>query len=80
MVPDGLVHYLSSMSFGWILANQDGHWLAATSGLNMGQGSSMSAKEDGMLSNVLFSSIITDEYPSKHCTIKYISDNSKFPP
>ena len=38
------------MSFGWILVNPKGKWLAAASGHSMGQGSSLRAEGDGMLS------------------------------
>ena len=75
MVSDGSVRYISSMSFGWILATPDGIWLAAANGPSMGRGSSLCAEGDGMLSGSLFLSLIADEYPSKQCTIKYISDN-----
>ena len=75
MVSDGSVRYISSMSFGWILATPDGIWLAAANGPSMGRGSSLRAEGDGMLSGSLFLSLIADEYPSKQCTIKYISDN-----
>ena len=49
--------------------------MTAVSGPSMGWGSSFYAEGDDMLSGVLFLSIIADKYPSKHCTIKYISDN-----
>ena len=78
MVSDGSMCYISSMSFGWILATLDGIWLAAANGPSMGQGSSLRAEGDGMLSDSLFLSLIADEYPSKQCTIKYISDNFGF--
>lgn len=75
MVSDGSVRYLLSMSFGWILVNPVGHWLAAASGPSMGCRSSLRAEGDGMLSGALFLNIIADIYPSEVCTIKYVLDN-----
>lgn len=75
IVSDGSVRYLSSMSFGWILANPMGHWLSAASGPSMGRGSSLQAEGDGMLSGAIFLSIVAAEYPSEVCSINYVSDN-----
>ena len=75
IVFDGSVRYISSILFGWILANPDGRWLEAAISPSMGQGSYLHAEGDGMLSGVLFLFIIADGYPSEQCTITYISNN-----
>ena len=54
MVSDGLIHYISIMSFSWILANPKGQWLAAVSGPSMGWGSSLHDEGDVILSGALF--------------------------
>ena len=72
---DGSVHYISIISFGWILANPEDYLLAAGSGPIMDWVSSLRVEGEGILSGVFFFSIIAHKYPSTHCTIKYISDN-----
>ena len=74
MVSDGSVHYILSMSFGWILATLEGDWLAAANGPSMGRGSSLHAEGDGMLSGLLFLLIVADKNPSEQCKVKYILD------
>ena len=53
MVSDGLVCYIFSMSFGWILENPKGDCLVAKSGISMGWGSSLHTEGYGMLSGAL---------------------------
>lgn len=65
MVSSRLVQFISTISFGLILASPKIKWLAATSGPSMGQGSSLDAECDGMFSGALFYSAIADEYPSE---------------
>ena len=54
MVSDGLVQFISSMSFGWILPHLKGQWLAAASGPSMVKGNFLCEEGDGMLSGALF--------------------------
>ena len=61
LVTDGSLKYIHMMSFGWVLAMPSGDWLAASKGPGSGDGSSLRAEAEGMLSGALCCGIIAQE-------------------
>ena len=77
LVTDGSKKYIHMMSFGWVLATSSGTWLAASKGPGSGEGSSLRAEAEGMLSGALCCGIIADEICNPDFQITYICDNNE---